>query len=345
MDKWKVGVIGLQRGKVYLDVFKAHPKTEVVAICDVNEELLESTGQELSLSDEQIFVSFDDFLNAPIDIVVLATPIEYHTEQTLKALEAGKHLLSEVTPAYTISECEKIVEAVRKARGTYMMAENYIYFHFIREWRRIVEEGKLGEIVCAENEYLNPIAHLLVDENSGRLSWRATRAPIWYCSHSLGPLLTLMNDRIVKAMGILSPFYSYPQYRDYIGFVDAEVGVFQSEKGAIIKILVSNISPRGHLNYYSLYGSKGYLESPRRGEEGLIYLKDEMDSPSPFPCKIMEQNPSEFYLVEDFLKAIETNTRPPVDVIRAMDFTIPGIVAHQSALEGGKWLDVPLFEW
>ena len=40
---------------------------------------------------------------------------------------------------------------------------------------------------------------------------------------------------------------------------------------------------------------------------------------------------------------IEHDTRPPIDVIRAMDFTIPGIIAHESPMQGGEWMDVPLF--
>lgn len=350
MPKWKVGVVGLQRGKVFVDVFKSHPKTEITAICDVNEALLEATGRELPLGDESLFTSFDDFLaKAPMDIVVIATPIEFHTEQTIKSLEAGKDVLCEQTMAYTVSECEEVVEAVKRTGRVYMMAENYIYFHYLRKWKEITAKGKIGEIVYAENEYLNPIVPLLVDEKTGKFSWRAVRAPIWYCAHSIGPLLHIMDDRIVKAMGILSDFLSYPQYRDYIGFVDAEVAVFQTLKGATIKVLVSNVSPRGHLIYYSLYGTKGYLEGPRRGDQGIIYITQEMDSPQPMPCPLIDPEPPhqtpELYLVEDFLKAVETRGKPPIDVIRAADFTIPGLVAHESALSGGKWLDVPLFEW
>ena len=345
MDKFKVGIVGLQRGKVFLDVFQSHPKTEISAICDVNSQLLENVGRELNLSDEQLFLSFDEFLNAPIDIVVIATPIEFHAEQTIRSLEAGKDVLCEQTAAYTISDCERIVEAVKRTKRVYMMAENYIYFNYLREWKKIIEQGKLGEIIYAENEYLNPIVPLLVDEKTGKFSWRATRAPIWYCAHSIGPLLHLMDDRIVKAMGMLSDFRSYPQYKDYIGFVDLEMGIFQTQKGAMIKVLVSNVSPRGHLIYYSLYGTKGFVEAPRGGGEGLLYIQKEMDSPASIPCRITDGKQPEFYMIEDFLKAVETRSRPPIDVIRAMDFTVPGLIAHQSALEGGKWLDVPLFEW
>ena len=34
--------------------------------------------------------------------------------------------------------------------------------------------------------------------------------------------------------------------------------------------------------------------------------------------------------------------QPPVDVVRACDFTIPGLIAHESAMKGGEWCDVPL---
>ncbi len=350
MPKWKVGIVGLNRGKVFADIFKSHPKTELVAICDVNHQLVETVGKELGLADEQKFVSFDDFLTkAPLDIAVIATPIEFHTEQTIKALEAEKDVLCEQTAAYTLSDCERIVDTVKKTGRVYMMAENYIYFHYLRKWKEIVSQDKLGKIVYAENEYLNPIVPLLVKEKTGEFSWRAFRAPIWYCAHSIGPLLHIMNDRIVRAMGILCDFSTYPQYKDYIGFVDAEVGIFQTQKGAIIKVLVSNVIPRGHIIYYSLYGTRGYLESPREGERGLFYVSEEMKAPVSFPCQIVDpelpQGIPEYFMIEDFLKAVETRSRPPIDVIRAMDFTVPGLVAHESALSGGKWLDVPLFDW
>ena len=50
---------------------------------------------------------------------------------------------------------------------------------------------------------------------------------------------------------------------------------------------------------------------------------------------------SEFYLVRDFLKAIETDTDPAIDIVRAMDMTVPGLIAHEAAKKGGVWMDVP----
>jgi hypothetical protein len=54
---------------------------------------------------------------------------------------------------------------------------------------------------------------------------------------------------------------------------------------------------------------------------------------------------TEYDLVRDFIDALETGqVRPPIDVIKAMDMTVPGICAHEAAMTG-RWIDVPLFDW
>ena len=50
---------------------------------------------------------------------------------------------------------------------------------------------------------------------------------------------------------------------------------------------------------------------------------------------------AEYFVVEAFLKALATGKKPPLDEVRAMELTIPGIVAHNSAAKNGIWMDVP----
>lgn len=49
------------------------------------------------------------------------------------------------------------------------------------------------------------------------------------------------------------------------------------------------------------------------------------------------------FLVDDFCTAVHSGKLPPVNAWVATRFTIPGLVAHQSALKDGEWLDVPDF--
>ncbi len=362
MKKWKVGIVGLRRGRGFVSVFGAHPEVEVTALCDLDQNRLADLADAFQLDDQHCFTEFDQFVNADMDIVVIATPIALHAEQTIKSLEAGKHVLCEQTAAYTIDDCAKVVDAVKRTGRHYMMAENYCYFHYIREWKKLVDAGKFGRFFYAEAEYVHEIKDLLHDPETGKECWRHNRPPIYYCAHCLGPLLTLMDDRIVQACGAAGDFTIAPDRKDHIGYLDFEVGLFRTQKGAVIKILRSQTAPRyPHLVYYSLYGTKGYVENGRRGTsaDGRLWLEDEhtkQDGDVTMPCPTVDPNApeeaktgghgtSEYYLIRDFLAALEANRRPPIDVIRAMDFTIPGLVAHESAMTDGNWRETPLFDW
>ena len=359
MKTWKVGIVGLSRGRGFVNVFSAHPRVEVAALCDVDEKKLAQVGEAFGLADSRLYGTFDDFLNAPMDIVMIATPIPFHAEQTIRSLESGKHVLCEQTAAYTLEDCEAIVNAVKRTGLSYMMAENYCYFHYIRQWKEMISRGRLGKIFYAEAEYVHKIVHLLKDGETGSTFWRIDRPPIWYCAHCLGPALMLMDDRVVQATGTQCGFNTYPDQSDRPGFLDMEVGLFRTEKGATIKILRSQTANRPHIVFYSLYGTKGWIESSRRpGGEGLVYVEGETeDAKGDFiTCPIGDPDApeeagrgghgtSEYYMIRDFLDSIEAGVRPPIDVMRAMDFTVPGILAHQAAMGKGEWLDVPAFEW
>jgi myo-inositol 2-dehydrogenase/D-chiro-inositol 1-dehydrogenase len=107
VEKLKVGIAGLGRGMSLLNVFSGHPDIEITAICDIDGKKLKEVGDLFKLPDNKRFKNYDDFINSDFDIVVISTPIPYHTEQTIKALENKKDVLCEQTVAYTIEECEK----------------------------------------------------------------------------------------------------------------------------------------------------------------------------------------------------------------------------------------------
>ena len=106
------------------------------------------------------------------------------------------------------------------------------------------------------------------------------------------------------------------------------------------------------------YGTKGYMENGRAGGDGLLFIESEIskaDGAQPIACSLSDPDAppeaaagghgtSEYYLIRDFLDAVENDTAPPFDVVRSMDFTVPGIVAHESAISDGNWREVPRFD-
>ncbi len=357
MKKYKVGLVGIGRGTAYGHLFTHHPMTEVAALCDVNEKALEQHGKDFGLNDGQLYTKYEDFLGAGCEIVVLGTPMPFHAAQVVGAMEAGAHVLSEVTAASDLDGCVAIWNAVRQhPKQKYMMAENCCYMYFAREWRDIALSGRLGNIYYAEADYVHEIRSLVIDAVTGEEKWRTNRAPLHYCSHSLGPLLQMMpDDYIVRCTGSGNKATILQHEGD--GFIDMQVGLFQTKKGATIKVLRSSVATRKTpLCAYSVYGTKGLLETGRTGynNTGLCYIEGEDDACVPMTVSTTDPNApeeaklgghgtSEYFLVRDFLDSIENDTVPPIDIVRALDMSVPGLIAHDAAKAGGKWLDIPLF--
>lgn len=52
---------------------------------------------------------------------------------------------------------------------------------------------------------------------------------------------------------------------------------------------------------------------------------------------------SHTFLTHEFIDALVNERKPSIDVYEALAYTVYGIIAHKSALEGGKQLEIPQF--
>ena len=352
--RWKFGLVGVGRGSGYGRLVASDPQCEIVGCCDRSQEALARFQEELGLPDGRCFTDYDDFVSSvAMDAVFVGTPIPFHAEQTVTAVEAGINVLSEVTAAATLEECRRIVEAVRRTGRIYMLAENCCFWPFILEWQKMVRAGRLGEIYYSECEYLHPIPELIVDPETGEHLWRAERPPLHYCSHSLGPILEITQDRITRAMGLGQGHRMMPD-PPVLGAIDIQVALFETEKQAIIKLARSSVLARHPaIHYYTLQGTKGFVETDRLGPtEGLLYVQGEMeraqrikvsyvDESLPAKARAGGHGTAEYGVLQAFLRALETGEKPALDEVRAMDLCVPGLIAHESATKGGVWMEVP----
>jgi predicted dehydrogenase len=363
MDKIKIGVVGIHRGGTYVKVFHNTGRSEITAICDLDEAHLEAARQEIGLREEQCFTDYDAFVQSDIDVVVIGTPIPFHEEQVIKALEAGKHVFSEVTMAHTVEGCWNIYEAVKKARAKgikYMLAENYVYLDFIEKWKKYVDDGRIGNIHYAEAEYVHNIRKLLIDKSSGETFWRTYRPPIHYCTHCLGPLLHLIpGDYIVKATAWGNQNKILPDPELWPSTIDMQVAVFETKEGRILKILRSQVTPRhNHIVTYNVYGTKGSLETgrtPGYDTVGWRYFEGSDKRITPMNCngtrldaplyakEASTHGTADWYGAQDFLDCILYDREPMLNVERGLEMTLPGLIAQEAALQGHVWLDVPHF--
>lgn len=350
----RVAVAGLRRGRGFVSVLAAHPDVELIAVADADAELRESVAQEFGVP--QRLDSFEDLLSSEslrteLDAVVVATPAPMHAQQSIRALEAGVHVLCEVPAVYSMKEARDLVQAVEASGGSYMLAENVNYFDRTLAWKQFIDAGNVGSIHYAEAEYVHDCGPILTGAD-GTPTWRASMPPIQYCTHSLGPLLAWTGDRCVSATGLHTGSHVRPD----LGTIDMEVGIFRTAAGAVFKVLCgfSVVSEPGR-HWYCVYGTRGMLESGRTEDSpdrGYLASRSETTGPAADVVPPFERDAppaaaqgghgdSEWFLIRDWLPTVVDGAPSPIDVYAGLDMSLPGICAHKSAMQGGVPVEIP----
>lgn len=360
MDKLKIGIAGTNRGKHFFEDFRKLNDTEVVAVMDPDKEAIGRFRKEHP--EVNTLTSYADLLNCDIDVVVIASPIQMHAQQAILALNKNIHVLSEVTAATTIEDCWALLQAAKKSNAQYMMAENYCYIRENVAVRNMVEAGVFGKIYFAEGEYLHNVTYLHYDEH-GEATWRrkeiTTKRGSTYATHSLGPTLDWFNDRVKYVNCLGSGSHTVPEYEND----DSTMMLCRTENGALINIRLDMVSNRPHnMGYYSLQGTKGCYESPRvPGEEHRIWLEDYAESSEkwaplsdfyadflppelidfPEEAKGSHHWGADYFMVKEFVQCIRENKPVKIDIYKALEFTLPGILSEESVRNGGTPIEVP----
>ncbi|MGQ9553065.1 MAG: Gfo/Idh/MocA family protein [Anaerolineae bacterium] len=350
---YRVGLVGLRRGVGLGRVFEAVPDCQLAAICDKDETTLNRVGEQFFPKAKR-FVDYGEMLHDSLDIMIVASPIPVHRDHTVGALEAGCHVLQEVTLAHSIEACRDIVKAVEAhPKQKFMLAENCCYWAHIMSWAEMWKQGMLGNFIYAEAEYVHDIRSLIRNPD-GTLTWRASRPPIVYCTHSLGPLVKITNERPVSVCGLHTGSKMEPELGT---FLDMEVGIIQTASHGVIKILRAQGFVREPMfHYYSIYGTKGTLETSRPPEmhkthayleqvphlQNMIQMPITTDVPSaPAAAALGGHGTAEYYMIKDFMDCVRNDTQPPLDVHFAWDLTVTGLCAHESAMNGGQPIIIP----
>jgi predicted dehydrogenase len=372
MQSIKVGLVGAGGNAVgdgrglsharHLDALNAG---RIVAVCDIVPQAAEQVAAQL---EAKPYTDYEAFLRHGLDVVILATPDTLHAQMAATALEAGVGVISEVPGATTVEDGRRLVQAYRRSGGFYMLMENYGYRDEIELIRRLVQAGKFGDVYFGEGEYLHDCRGLNRFAD-GALTWRGRDFSGYvYIWHSLRPLLYILDDRTtrVTAMATMQP----GRLEADIHIPDNVVSLFQTAAGRMLKIRVDIVSPRPHLmDYYALQGTHGSFEGTRGfGDPPRIWLealepadRPGKSGPSVHWRKLAEfeeayipdrvaarvdaaqtgHGGSDYWTMKAFVDAFRQGESSPVDVYRALDCSLPGPLALESARQVGTPVAVP----
>jgi predicted dehydrogenase len=369
-NKINVAIVGLGFGAEFIPIYQQHPHANMYAICQRTESKLNAVGDQYGI--DVRYTSYEDLLKDPlVDAVHINSPIPNHAEQTLKALRAGKHVACTVPMATSVEDCLEIVKTVRETGKKYMMMETVVYareFLFVKE---LYEKGELGKVQFLKASHQQ--------EMEGWPDYWPGLPPMHYATHCVGPVAGLLK----LEAEYVSCFGSGTISEDLIkihnspfAVESAHIKFKDSDLSAYVYRSLFDVA-RQYRESFEVYGSKKSFEWPLiEGEDPVIHTakKPEHEIPervkTPDYAHLLPKEIQHFtgkgvydlddnahlsfvqggghggshpHLAHEFISALIENREPFPNAAQSANWTSVGILAHESALQGGALIQLPDF--
>ena len=359
MKKCRIGVVGVGRGSMMWKYCQDAENAQIVAICDKWEEGLEKAKAQINSDSVTYYTSYEEFLKHDMDAVLLANYATEHAPFAIAAMKSGKDVISEVLPAQNMAEAIQLIECVEETGRKYCYAENYCFMGGPREMRQKYLDGSLGAFEYGEGEYMHNCEPIWAKITYGEPDhWRNNISAFFYCTHSVGPLLHITGMRPISVVGFECPF------NERMARMGAKAGsiaieMVTLENGAIVKSLHGLGCSRDSI-WYSVYGSKGRMETAREdaecGKMNRVY--ENLDAfngeNNNHPTSHMAEDAlsqkgakhghggSDYICLYHAIEYLNGNKDADiVDVYEAVDMWLCGHFGYLSVLEGGGVQKIP----
>ncbi len=351
--KVRVGIVGhgvCQFGLAFS--LQNHPNVELVAVSDLFPDRCAEMAQKAKC--EKTYPSLEEMVkDDSIEAIYCATDAPSHAKHAMLCMEHGKHVATAV-PAFRgdIEDAEKLLECCKKNKGlVYAMFETSVFHDDLYAMEKLFAADVFGRIVYSEGEYCHP--HSLGSPSLGSYKdWRKNGCPMWYPTHASAYYIGVTHNSLVDVSCQGTPAFD-PSQRipNGIGNIfKSEVGLFRTSEGGICRIIICSSQGeyleagrvRGEYAGFNetfvgdATGKKRYDQAVAKGLSLQKYALPPGVEPG-------GHGGSHGYLGDDFVDAILRNRKPAVNVIDALNMTVPGYYAHMSAMKDGETFKIPQY--
>lgn len=266
--------------------------TEIVAICDLYEDLAEKSAEKCSEKggenrhkNIEIYTGGENEWKKMLkkikpDIVFISTPWKTHAPMAIKTMKSGAHAFVEVPIALTIEEMWDIVDTSEKTQKHCMMMENVNYGREELLYLNLCRKGIIGDLLHGEAAYIHELRFQMNEVERGTGSWRtdhySKRNGNLYPTHGLGPIAQYMSlgrgeDNFERIVSMSSPGKGRKLYAeknfdkdhkwnqmDFNGG-DINTSIIKTTLGRTIMIQWDETSPRPYSRHNLIQGTNGTL--------------------------------------------------------------------------------------
>jgi predicted dehydrogenase len=331
---------------------QTHPNVELVAVSDLFPDRCADMARMAKCS--KTYPSLEEMVkDESIEAIYCATDAPAHAKHAILCMEHGKHVATAV-PAFRgdIEDAEKLLECCRKNKGlVYAMFETSVFHDDLYAMEKLYAADVFGRIVYSEGEYCHP--HSLGAPALGSYKdWRKKGCPMWYPTHATAYYVGVTHHSFVDVSCQGTPLFDESQRTpNAIGNIfKSEVGLFRTSEGGLSRMIICSSQGeyleagriRGEYAGFNTTfvgdatGRQRYEEAIKNGLQTRKYALPPGVQPG-------GHGGSHGYLGNDFIDAILRARKPAVDVIDALNMTVPGYYAHLSAMKDGETMKIPQY--
>jgi predicted dehydrogenase len=303
----RIAVIGAGYiGREHVRAIQAHPEAELALVVGTTR----SAEVVARLAVETGAVASTDYAAAladpAIDVIYLCTPNRLHADQAVAALEAGKHVFCEKPLCTTLTDCQRLIDAVDRSGRQLMVGHSGRFQPIHIALKRMVADGLLGDPCFCEAEYVHDLAPFLA--GSGHEWWRHPEegqfAVIGGGCHPI--------DLLRWVAGEIEEVSAYGARRGLEGveWDDTVVASLRFRSGALGRCLVSVGAKTPYGFNFAVYGSRGSVRNADLslasvpGPEGWMRM----------PIAVIPEHHTCAEELDHFLDCLRTGAPPLIDV-------------------------------
>ncbi len=251
MSALTAAVIGLGMGANHARAYAGLAQTDLIALCDPDEDSLNALGDELGI--QLRFTDHRDLLEVGgLDVCSVCSPDHCHASQTVDLLAAGVHVLCEKPMAPSLQECRSMVQAAREAGRSLMVGQSYRFQGRFRAIKDLVDRGELGELYLVQSEQWNNLQGV-----GGAGNWRnvpGVRHPFVGGCHAMDLCRWVAGEVVeVSAYGNHLAFPEQPAD-------DCVIANVRFAGGCLGRVLVSSGCRRPYSASPDVSGTRGTIE-------------------------------------------------------------------------------------
>ena len=291
MAKVKAAIIGcgsIARHR-HIPEYAANPDAEIIGYCDNTRERAMEMAERFG---GRVYESVDEVLADPtVNAVSVCVANTQHADITIRALDAGKHVLCEKPMAVTLEQCEAMVEAAERNQRMVMVGQNQRLTRGHQRARQLIREGAIGRVLTFRTTF----------GHEGPENWSIMGKNTWFFDkkqsamgavadlgvHKTDLIQYILDDYVAEVKSVVATLDKKDEDGNPIGVDDNAISIYRMRSGAIGTMTAS----------WTYYGAAEDNNTVIYGTEGVLHIYDHPD----YTLYIQKRNGERIYYEMDKL--------------------------------------------